>query len=61
MKKLNKSKLQKRIAAFVSTEDALKDVPPMEWPEEVINGNKRASVKAAEVEDRGCVRLEISS
>lgn len=45
--RLDKNKLKKRITVLVSTEEALRDTQPVEWPEEVVNGSKHVSVKSA--------------
>ena len=33
-----------RITKAISLEDALKDVEPMEWPEEVLSGKKKVII-----------------
>lgn len=46
---------------IVSSKEALKDVTPMEWPEEVVNGQKKVVITNAEnTEDPTCVKLETS-
>ena len=38
---LNMEKIRNKKSAFLSTEEALKDVVPIEWDEDVLNGNKQ--------------------
>lgn len=43
-KRLDKSKLKNRKKTIVSSEDALKDVIPIQWSDEVLNGTKKVSL-----------------
>lgn len=45
MKKINMSKLQKRMGKIISTKEALKDVVPMQWDEDVLSGNKKIIIR----------------
>jgi hypothetical protein len=59
-KKLDMSKL---IFAdgFISTEEALKDVTPIEWSDDVLSGKKKVTVTAAEKDyENKCVKLEMT-
>jgi len=38
---LNMEKIRSKKSVFLSTEEALKDVVPIEWDEDVLNGNKQ--------------------
>lgn len=61
MLKLNMNKISNRIVATVSSEEALKDIIPIEWPEEVKAGNKKVRIsKATMGDDNPCVKLETS-
>ena len=40
IQRLDLEKLKGRITKVISTEEALKDVEPMEWPKEVLSGKK---------------------
>lgn len=61
MKRLNMDKLNSRISAFVDTETALKDVTPVEWPKDVLAGDKKIIVSQGTVEEKDrCVKLVIS-
>lgn len=45
---------------IISTEEALKDVTPIQWPEDVLNGVKKINITKAEKDyENKCVRLEI--
>lgn len=60
-KKLNIKKLQtERSAGYISTKEALKDVTPFEWPDDVLSGKKKAVVTSFEGGDKACVKLGIS-
>ena len=39
--RLDLEKLKSRITKVITTEEALKDVVPMEWPEEVMTGKQK--------------------
>ena len=43
-KKLEMSKLKFREHSIISTEEALKDVIPIDWPEDVLNGDKKVII-----------------
>lgn len=45
MKKIDMSKLQKRIGKTISTKEALKDVEPMQWDKDVLSGNKKIIIR----------------
>lgn len=62
MKKLNAAKLLKNNDYnVVSSADALKDISPIKWPKEVLNGDKKVFVtNVNKVEDSTCVKLETS-
>ena len=36
--------MRKRIVGNISTEEALKDVTPIQWSEEVLNGSKKVTI-----------------
>ena len=60
MLKLDMSKISSRIVATVSSEEALKDVVPFEWSDEVKTGRKKAVINKATMEDNNpCVKLGI--
>ena len=40
-KSLDMAKIKDKKSVFLSTEEALEDVVPIEWDAEVLNGNKR--------------------
>ena len=42
--RLDLEKLQSRITKVITTEEALKDVVPMEWPEEVMSGKRKVII-----------------
>lgn len=44
IKRLDMEKLKGRITKVISTEEALKDVEPMEWPEEVLSGKTKVII-----------------
>ena len=44
IQRLDIEKLKRRITKVISTEEALKDVEPMEWPEEVLSGKKKVII-----------------
>lgn len=44
MKRLNVKKLNSRIDKVVSSEEALSEIVPIDWPEDIINGNKKVCV-----------------
>ena len=43
-RRLDLEKLKGRITKVISTEEALKDVVPMEWPEEVMSGKQKVII-----------------
>lgn len=43
-RRLDFSKISNRIVGNVSTEEALKDVTPIQWSEDVLNGNKKVTI-----------------
>ncbi|MEE0883721.1 MAG: hypothetical protein U0L59_00645 [Faecalimonas sp.] len=43
-RRLNLEKLQSRITKVITTEEALKDVVPMEWPAEVMSGKQKVII-----------------
>lgn len=62
MAKLNVEKLNSRIAKVISSEEALRTIVPMEWPEDILNGNKQVLVTNISNDEvnKTCVKLEIS-
>ena len=44
IQRLDLEKLKSRITKVISSEEALKDVEPMEWPEEVLSGKKKVII-----------------
>lgn len=44
IQRLDMEKLKSRITKAISLEEALKDVEPMEWPEEVLSGKKKVII-----------------
>lgn len=62
MERLDLKRLSARPSRIVSSEDALKNVTPFDWPKEVIAGKKRVVIENAEInEEKQCAKLEISS
>lgn len=60
-RRLDFSKLKHRMGNIISTEEALKDVTPIQWPEEVLTGKKKVIITKAEKDNENkCVKLEIS-
>lgn len=56
MEGLDIKKLAARPSRIISSQVALKDLTPFDWPEEVIAGGKTVIVDSAEVdEERRCV------
>lgn len=47
-RKLNFSKLSNRITKTISTKDALKDIEPIQWSADVVNGKRKITVTKAE-------------
>lgn len=43
-KKLDMSKLKFSEHSIISTEEALKDVAPIDWPDDVLNGDKKVVI-----------------
>ena len=61
MEGLDIKKLAARPSRIISSQVALKDLTPFDWPEEVIAGEKTVIVDSAEVDkERRCVKLGIS-
>jgi hypothetical protein len=60
-RRLDMSKLNSRITKIVPIEEALKDVTPIEWSDEVLSGKKEVVITNAEKDcENKCVKLEIS-
>ena len=57
MVELNMDKLNKRIKGTISTEEAIKDVIPIKWPDEVLSGQKQVIISNIQ-EEKECVKLE---
>lgn len=58
-RKLNFNKL--KFGGTLSMDEALKDVTPIDYPDEVLNGDKKVSItKAKKDYVNKCVKLEIS-
>lgn len=58
-KRLDMSKI--KFSGTLSMEEALKDVTPMEWDQEVLDGRKKVSITKEERDHKNkCVKLEIS-
>lgn len=47
-KRLDFNKINKRVVKNVSSEEALKDVKPIDWSEDVLSGNKKVIIKNKE-------------
>ena len=61
MTELNMERINKRIKKTISMEEALKDVVPVNWSEEVLSGQQQVVVTNMQIqEEEGCVRLETS-
>ncbi len=61
MTELNMERINKRIKKTISMEEALKDVVPVNWSEEVLSGQRQVVVTNMQIqEEEGCVRLETS-
>ena len=60
MVKLNMEKINSRITKIVSSEEALRDVVPIDWSDEVLSGKKKVTITNATKEEERCVKLEIS-
>lgn len=58
--KLDIEKLKLRANGITTTQEALKDVAPINWSQDVLDGKKKVVVKEAHGEKDGCVKLEIS-
>lgn len=43
-RRLDFSKISKRITGTMSTEESLKDVIPIDWSDEVLSGNKKVMI-----------------
>ena len=44
----------------ISTEEALKDITPIQWSEDVLSGKKKVTITKAEKDfENKCVKLEI--
>ena len=43
-RKLNLKKIESRITKAISTEEALKDVEPMDWSDEVLSGQQQVNI-----------------
>ena len=43
-RKLNLEKIESRITKAMSTEEALKDVEPIEWSNEVMSGQQKVTI-----------------
>lgn len=48
MEKLDLARLKKRIVKTISTEEALKNAVPIEWPSDVVNGSKKVLISSGE-------------
>ena len=60
MGELNIEKLKSRITKVISSDEALKDVEPIDLPDDVINGDKKIVINNAEKDYKNrCVKLEI--
>jgi hypothetical protein len=60
-KRLDINKINSRITKIVPMEEALKDVAPIEWSDEVLSGEKKVIVTNAEKDYKNkCVKLGIS-
>ncbi|MBQ9198572.1 MAG: hypothetical protein IJ141_00100 [Lachnospiraceae bacterium] len=60
MGELNIEKLKSRITKVISSDEALKDVEPIDLPDDVINGKKKIVIDKAEKDcDNKCVKLGI--
>ncbi len=44
-RRLDFSKISNRNTKIVSSEEALKDVKPIEWSEDVLNGKRKVTIK----------------
>lgn len=59
-KKINVNKLNTRITKIISSNEALKEVTPIEWKKCIVSGDKKAVINNIEKDcDGKCVRLEI--
>lgn len=45
MKKLDMNKIKSNPVNTISSRDSLKDVTPIQWNEEVLNGKKKVTIK----------------
>ena len=45
IKKLNMDKIKENSINTMSSKEALKDVTPIEWNKEVLDGNKKVTIK----------------
>jgi hypothetical protein len=60
-KRLDMNKLNSLITKIVPIEEALKDVTPLEWSDEVLSGVKKVVITNAENYcENKCVKLKIS-
>lgn len=61
MLKLNMNKIKDRIITSVSSEDALSNITPIVWSDEIVNGNKKVIIDNVIIEENNpCVKLETS-
>jgi hypothetical protein len=59
--RLDVNKLNSRIKKVIFTEEALKDVTPIEWSDDILSGKRKLEVTNAEKDcENKCVKLEIS-
>ena len=60
-RRLDFNKIKHRMSNIISTEEALKNVTPIQWSEEVLSGTKQIVITKAEKDyENKCVKLEIS-
>ena len=52
--KLDMDKVAKRKHEEMSTEEALKDIVPIDWAEDVLNGERKITIKKDEINLKAC-------
>ena len=57
--KLNLTNINNRICDSISSEEALKEVIPLEWADEVLAGEKKVSVNKVVKENDTNIRLSL--
>ena len=59
MEKLNLEAVKSRIVRTVSTEEALKDAIPVEWPSDIVDGKKKVVVTSGKSVQGSANKFEV--